>query len=280
MKTDGEMSLDLHTKVMGQNCIRYEKTDSTNIRVKELAYMGAAHGTLVIAEQQTLGRGRLGRSWNSPPGDAVYMSLLLRPKIAPNNASMLTLVMGLAAAQACNELLQQEKHEYLRKPEANGEIPRVQLKWPNDLVMNGKKIAGILTEMECGTDGSWLVIIGIGINVNTRDFPEELPSASSLAKEAGSLFAREKLISLCMERFEQSYEIFLRTEDLQNLKKAYETLLVNRGRIVQVLEPGRENRGTALGINERGELLVKKEDGQIEAVYAGEVSVRGIYGYV
>lgn len=279
------MKLNLNTKVMGHPCICFEETDSTNIRAMELAKEGAVHGTLVCAEQQTGGKGRRGRSWSSPPGTSVYMSLLLRPQIQPQNASMLTLVMGLAAAKACNELLEKKLGE---------NVPKVQLKWPNDLVLNGKKIAGILTEMNADMDGIRCVVIGIGINVNTREFPEELAAASSLAREAfcgksaqntvssekENVFDREFLIGLCMSAFEDCYETFLRTEDLRELRKEYEALLVNIGRTVCVLEPGNEYQGKALGINERGELLVEKENGQAEAVYAGEVSVRGVYGYV
>lgn len=268
--TAAELGSLLATKELGRPCLCFEELDSTNRKAKQLAEAGGAHGTLICAEKQTLGKGRRGRSWDSPPGEAVYMSLILRPSIKPANASMLTLVMGLAVAEACNEML----------AELPGETVRVQLKWPNDLVVNGRKITGILTEMSTEIDFIHYVVIGVGINVNTRTFSEELTSAGSLYLAAGRTFSRAKLIARCMEAFEKYYEIFLRTEDLSGLREQYGKLLVNAGREVRVLAPGNEYTGTALGIDDRGELLVQRENGQTEAVYAGEVSVRGVYGYV
>lgn len=191
---------------------------------------------------------------------------------------MLTLVMGLAAAEACNALLLRA-----RPGGASGSWEGggpVGLKWPNDLVLDGRKTAGILTEMSAEIDCIHYVVIGVGINVNEKVFPEELPQAASLFQAAGKPLLRAELIALCMEYFEKYYEEFERTEDLRGLKAAYEALLVNRGRQVRVLEPGNEHTGTALGINDRGELLVELSGGRIEEVYAGEVSVRGVYGYV
>ena len=263
--TEAEIRSWLHTREMGQNLVCFEDTDSTNLQAKYLAEEGAPHGTLVCADQQTKGRGRRGRAWDSPPGEAIYMSLMLRPAIRPEHASMLTLVMGMAVADACNELM-----------EGN----MAGLKWPNDLVINGKKAAGTLTEMSAELDCIHYVVIGTGINVNTREFPAELSQAISLRQAAGHSFRRAELIALCMKYFETYYGLFDQTEDLSLLKKDYDRLLVNTGREVRVLEPGHEYTGTALGINRYGELQVRCEDGHVEEIYAGEVSVRGIYGYV
>lgn len=271
--TEAEIGSRLKTRVMGRNCVCFDSADSTNVQAKRLAEEGAPHGTLVCAETQTAGRGRRGRAWSSPPGAAVYMSLLLRPKVRPEHASMLTLVMGLAAAEACNELLS-------RAAAGKPSVPQTGLKWPNDLVLDGKKTAGILTEMSTEVDFIHYVVIGIGINVNTEGFPEELPHAASLRQYAGKPLLRAELIALCMEYFEKYYDRFEKKEDLGDLKEEYERLLVNKGKQVRVLEPGREHTGTALGISSQGELLVELEDGSIEKVYAGEVSVRGVYGYV
>jgi len=270
--TEAEIGSRLTTRVMGHPCICCKETDSTNTQAKRLAEEGKPHGTLVCAEKQTGGKGRRGRAWSSPPGEAIYMSILLKPEIHPAHASMLTLVMGMAAAAACNEILQQEMGE---------EAPRVQLKWPNDLVLDGRKVAGILTEMSAETDYIHYVVIGIGINVNTKSFPEELTAtAGSLYQATGRTFLRAELTAKCMEYFEKYYDMFSETEDFRTLKEEYGKLLVNTGKAVRVLEPGNEYTGTALGINDRGELLVEKEDGTEAAVYAGEVSVRGVYGYV
>ena len=270
--TEAEIGSRLDTRVMGRCCICYEETDSTNTRAKRLADEGKPHGTLICAEAQTGGKGRRGRSWSSPPGEAVYMSLLLKPAINPVHTSMLTLVMGLAAAKACNEVLESSLKE---------EAPKVLVKWPNDLVIEGRKLAGILTELSTEVDYINHIVTGIGINVNTKKFPEEIAAtANSMYIATGRTFSRAELAACCMKYFEAYYDTFLQTEDLSALKEEYESLLVNKGRQVQVLEPGHTYTGTALGIQESGELLVEREDGQITAVYAGEVSVRGIYGYV
>ena len=270
--TEEEIGSRLETKTIGRCCLCYEEIDSTNTKEKQLAEEGMPHGTLVCAERQTGGKGRRGRSWSSPSGEAIYMSLLLRPSIDPTHTSMLTLVMGLAATKACNEVLEGR---------LGTGAPRVQVKWPNDLVLEGRKLAGILTELSTEVDYINYVVIGIGINVNTKAFPEGIAAtANSLYLATGETFPRAELVACCMKHFEECYELFTRTEELSVLKDEYEDLLVNIGRRVQVLEPQHTYTGKALGINERGELQVEREDGQIVDVYAGEVSVRGIYGYV
>lgn len=193
------------------------------------------------------------------------MSLLLRPDIHPEHASMLTLVMGMAVADAINELM-------------GGESAGI--KWPNDVVLKGKKVSGTLTEMSTEMDCIHYVVIGTGINVNTQKFPKELDQATSLRLAAGHNFRRAELIALCMKYFEKYYALFERTEDLSLLIDEYNRLLVNRNREVRVLEPGNEYTGLALGINNQGELLVRRENGRVDEIYAGEVSVRGVYGYV
>lgn len=263
--TEAEIRSYLHTEKMGKSLVCFADTDSTNIQAKLLAEQNAPDGTLVCSDQQTKGRGRRGRAWDSPPGEAIYMSLLLRPDIHPEHASMLTLVMGMAVADAINELM-------------GGESAGI--KWPNDVVLKGKKVSGTLTEMSTEMDCIHYVVIGTGINVNTQKFPKELAQATSLRLAAGHSFRRAELIALCMKYFEKYYALFERTEDLSLLIDEYNRLLVNRNREVRVLEPGNEYTGLALGINNQGELLVRRENGRVDEIYAGEVSVRGVYGYV
>ena len=155
-----------------------------------------------------------------------------------------------------------------------------QIKWPNDLVVQGRKICGILTEMSI--EMTWInyVVIGIGINVNQNEFPEELKDcASSLKMETGRRFRRSHLIAAVMEHFEMYYEQFLQEGSFAGLRKQYNELLVNKDRQVKILEPGNHYEAYALGINDTGELIVEKEDGSVQNIFAGEVSVRGIYGY-
>ena len=193
------------------------------------------------------------------------MTLLLRPQISPSRISMVTLVMGLAVARACRDLYG---------------LP-VGIKWPNDVVVHGRKLCGILTELSAEMLCVNYVVIGIGINVNVTEFPEEIrDTATSLALELGHKTCRAELIASSMKQFEHYYEAFMQTGDLSLLLEEYNEFLLNRNRKVRVLEPGNEYNGTALGIDADGELQVMKEDGSRVSVYAGEVSVRGIYGYV
>ena len=254
----------IHTKWAGKTVHFVRETDSTNLLAKRLAGQGAPHGTLVAAEYQSAGRGRLGRSWQSPPGSAVMMSLLLFPKFRPEYASMLTLVMGLSVAQAVQSL----------------GLP-VSIKWPNDVVVSHKKICGILTEMDLDGEKIRQVVIGVGINVNTEEFPPEVADkATSLLLEAGHPIDRSLLPGLIMENFEKNYERFVQTCDLSLLRAEYEALLANKNQPVRVLAAENPYEGTALGITPTGELLVERKDKTVACVNAGEVSVRGLYSYV
>lgn len=253
----------IHTKWAGKTVHFARETDSTNLWIKRLAKEGASEGTLALAEFQSAGRGRLGRSWEVPEGTSVMMSILLRPKFEPQYAPMLTLVMGMAVAKAVKKLGFD-----------------VSIKWPNDVVVSHKKICGILTEMGVRDGKIDYAVIGVGINVNIREFPEEMADkATSLYLESGREFDRSQIPGLVMEAFEEYYEKFAATCDLSGLKEEYESILANYDQPVRVLakEP---YEGVARGITDGGELLVEKTDGTIVAVSAGEVSVRGLYSYV
>lgn len=253
------------TRWAGQEIVCFTETDSTNVRARKLGENGAAHGTLVVAEQQTAGRGRRGRGWESPAGSSIYMSLLLRPEFLPNKAPMLTIVMAYSVATA------------LRKQTGLD----FRIKWPNDIVLNGKKVVGILTEMSTEIEYINHVVIGVGINVNTEAFPEEIcATATSIRRESGKTWRRAELIAAILRQFEVQYERFVKEEDLAYLREAYDAILVNCNREVRILGEKDGYRAVALGIDDQGELLVRKEDGTVTSVYAGEVSVRGIYGYV
>ena len=260
-----EVESRLKSKWAGHPIKYFEEITSTNQYAKRIGEEGAPEGTLVVADEQTQGKGRSGRVWSTPHGTAIAMTLLIRPKLPPASISMVTLVMGLAVARACRELYH---------------LP-VGIKWPNDVVIHGKKLCGILTELSAEMMSVNYVVIGTGINVNVKEFPEEIQkTATSIALELGHETGRAELIASCMEYFEVYYEKFIQAGDLSPLMEEYNELLLNRDQKVRVLEPGREYTGTALGINQNGELLVVREDGSRTAVYAGEVSVRGVYGYV
>ena len=271
--TKEELDSLMHTRWAGKNIVYYDATDSTNLRIRELGDAGAPHGTLAVADRQTAGRGRRGRSWESPPGSSIYMSVLLRPDIPPDRAPMLTLVMALSVAEGIRQCMETGGD--------SGNSLEIQIKWPNDIIINGKKLAGILTEMSSQVDYINHVTVGVGINVNRTEFPEEIrETASSLCLECGHTVKRAPLIAAVMERLEDNYDIFLRTLDLSGLLERYSALLVNRDREVMVLGTKEQYRAYALGINSTGELIVRREDGSTEEIFAGEVSVRGVYGYV
>ncbi len=255
------------TKWLGKNISHYDVIDSTNRKAKELAEAGCQHGSVVVALEQSEGRGRLGRSWNSEHGAGVYMSMVLRPKLPAEKAPMLTLVTALAVAKAI---------------EALGKDCGIHpfIKWPNDIVIRGKKVCGILTEMSAVKNWIDYVVIGIGINVHNREFPKEIEHmASSLELEFGTGVSRERVFELVLYAFEHYYELFLREEDLSLLREEYQQMSANKGRSVRVLDPNGEYGGVARGITELGELVVDTGEGT-KYVSSGEVSVRGIYGYV
>lgn len=261
-----EIGSRLQTSRMGRKIYFFESTGSTNQVAKQVGEEGAPDGTLILAEEQTAGRGRSGRKWVTPPRCAIAFSLLLRPTLPPQRISMTTLVMGLAVEQAVRK----------RYDLAVG------IKWPNDVVIDGKKICGILTEMSAEMDGVHYIVIGTGINANLTSFPEEIRDvATSLQIQLGHPVDRAALLTQVLEEFETYYGIFEEDGDLRRLQETYNQDLLSRDQKVRVLDPKGEYTGTALGIDKEGQLLVRRDDsGEVTKVWSGEVSVRGIYGYV
>lgn len=234
-----------------------ERVDSTNTRLKELARQGAADGTVLIAREQTGGRGRLGRGFASPPG-GLYLSMLLRPPCAAERCSSLTPLAALAvrrAAAACA-----------------GVTPEI--KWPNDLLLHGKKLCGILTELLGGAEAPQ-VVVGVGLNVDTapEDFPEELrESACSLRGETGKRVAPETLARRLVTELDALYAAWLREE--RGLLEEYRAACATVGQEILVLQNGAGRPARALGVNEDFSLAVAYADGSREDLRFGEVSVR------
>ncbi|MCD8018035.1 MAG: biotin--[acetyl-CoA-carboxylase] ligase [Clostridiales bacterium] len=246
--------------------IRYfASIDSTNEEAKRQAALGAKDGTLFVADNQTAGKGRRGRNWVSPKGEDIFFTMLFRPDLPAECASMITLVAALAAAAAA------EKH--------SGES--CQIKWPNDIVLHGKKICGILTEMGLEMSEISYVIVGVGVNINRKEFPEDISyMATSIRRETGQKVIRAAFLADFLIEYTKRYEQFLQSRSLAPFKEEYEERLVNIGREVKIIRKDEELIRTALGITERGELLAKTAEGDIEKIFTGEVSVRGFYGYV
>lgn len=265
LMTEAEIKSLMHTEWVAKEVLYFDTIDSTNTKAQELAEKGYPSGTLVVADKQESGKGRRGRSWVSPSGTGIFMTLMIKPDINPNNASMLTLVAALAVTKAITSVTGEE----------------ALIKWPNDIVVNGKKVCGILTEMNAQFDYINHIVVGIGINVHNESFPEEISQmASSLMIEAGGKrFHRAQIIAETMSYFEQYYDTFLKTQDLSALVREYDELLVNRNKSVRVLDPKEPFDGKAMGITPKGELIVETWESR-KLVSSGEVSVRGIYGYV
>lgn len=280
--------------VLKMDMVHFKRTDSTNNQAKLYAAKGCKDRTLFVADCQTNGKGRRGRNWLSDAGSGLCMSLLLRPNLKPENASMLTLVAALAVAEALERAafsLEADIQEEVTDLENKGDTDKsaagsntcfnCSIKWPNDIVVSGKKVCGILTEM--GTDKGSIdyVVIGIGINVNIKQMPDSIrETATSLYLETGREYERADIIAEFVRAFEKYYKKFLKNCSLKGVLEDYNSKLINRKRQVRVIGAGGELMGEALGIDETGALSVRTNDGHIENIVAGEVSVRGLYGYV
>ena len=262
--SENELLSIRNTKWAGCEIYYRDVIDSTNTLAKQLAEEGHPNGTLVVAGKQEAGRGRRGRNWESEKGTTISMTLVLKPQVNPNRASVITLVSALAVTKAIEKVTGHEAG----------------IKWPNDIVMDGKKVCGILTEMSAQFDYVNHIVVGIGINVHNESFPEEIADmATSLFLVTGKHFNRAELIEAILEAFEKYYEIYLQTEDLSGMLKEYNANLVNLNQKVRVLDPREPFEGTARGITAKGELIVETWESR-KLVSSGEVSVRGIYGYV
>nr|PZN03475.1 MAG: biotin--[acetyl-CoA-carboxylase] ligase [Bacillota bacterium] len=236
----------------------YTSIGSTNDEAKKLAQMGAPHGTLVIAEEQTGGRGRLGRKWVSPPGQGIWLSIILRPSLEPSEAPRITMACAVAAAKA----IRQEVGV------------NCLIKWPNDLLIDGKKVAGILTEMSADMDKIHYVVTGIGMNVNNAEFPPDIEkTATSLKLASGEEVERLKILTQFLSQFEEIYRS-LEGGKFEAILGEWRQLSCNLGKRVRIIGRNFELEGTALDVDGDGALLIKTDEGQVERVLSGDVSLR------
>ncbi|MCX7747352.1 MAG: biotin--[acetyl-CoA-carboxylase] ligase [Clostridia bacterium] len=269
-----EIGHNLETKVIGRNIEYFNSIDSTNNYAKKIANEGCAEGTVIVAENQTAGRGRLGRAWNSPDKKGIWMSVVLHPAILPGDVGVITLAAAVAVVDALKR--------------AAG--IKAGIKWPNDIILDGKKVCGILTEMNAEMERINFVVIGIGLNVNQAedDFPEELRDrAVSLKSFSGRCGA--DAVQYSFNRCEIIKEVLLQLENIYNI--------LNQGKVTQVIDLwknysetlGKEVlvtlreqcfRGVAKDISTDGKLIVACDDGVVREFVSGEISVRGIMGYI
>ena len=260
--TEESIRASLSTRQIGQALRVFSVTDSTNNEAKRQALQGVPHGTVFVAEEQTGGKGRLGRNWVSPPGLGLWFSLLLRPHCTPQQASRMTLLAGLAVCRALQKEIKVD----------------ARIKWPNDIVIGSRKVCGILTEMGAEMEQIEYVVIGIGINIHDGCYPPELKErAVSLDEATGKTWNRAAVLRAILTEFE---EILQENErcGLQILLSEYRSQCVTLGRTVSCSRPDGEIRGQAMGITEEGELIIQTENGEKAVIYSGEVSVQGFYG--
>jgi len=253
-----EIKENLKTRILGKEIHSYKALKSTNELGYRLAQNQAPEGTLIVSEHQTRGRGRMGRNWFSPPGVGLWMSLILRPRIQPSKAPGISICAGLALALAVKEITNLD----------------ARIKWPNDCVINGKKIAGILLELSAELDKIDFVILGVGINVNQdkKDFPRSLlKKATSLKVEMGREVPRLILLRLFLKRFERIYLEF-KNNGLTSLLPEIRKLSSLLGEKIRVKWGKKILKGEAKEINEDGSLIIRTSKGE-KIISAGEVTL-------
>lgn len=250
---------------VGKRLLYFQELASTNTYARELALAGAEDGTVILADGQTAGRGRMDRAFHSPGGKGLYLTVLLRPAAPVERLSCVTALAGVAVCDAAEAVC--------------GVRPG--LKWPNDPVLGGRKLSGILTELVLMPDGSPAVALGIGVNVlqTAEDFSPELrPIATSLFMELGRTVSRERLAAELLGRLEGACAA-LERGNWPDWTERYRRDCVHLGKQVRLIGPGGQETVTALDIDEGFGLIVKGADGEIRAVRSGEISVRGLFGY-
>lgn len=263
--THEEIEPYLTTNIIGKNILYYKKVDSTNNKAKELA-PNSPEGTVVISELQTSGRGRLGRNWFSSSGDGIYMSAILKPNVDPVNASKITQIAAAALCKSFNIL-----------------GIKSYIKWPNDIIINSKKVCGILTEMDAELNQINHIILGIGINVNMDkdNFPKDIDTiASSLKIESGKHINRKKLVSSILNNFEILYNEYLNKKDILSSVKICKENSIILGKEIKIIKGNEVLQGIAVDIDDDGLLIIKDKNNSLSKVLSGEVSVRGLNGYI
>jgi BirA family biotin operon repressor/biotin-[acetyl-CoA-carboxylase] ligase len=247
---------ELGDNAIGHRIVHFFRTESTNTAALEQAAKGAAHGTVVVAEEQTAGRGRFGRSWYSEKSSGIYASVILRPPLAPAVAPVLTLMAAVAAHQAIS---------------TTTGLP-ADIRWPNDVLVDGKKVCGILTEMSAEVDRLHAVVLGIGINVNHREMPSELKSiATSLRIEAGKTISRAQILVALLKELERKYHLLLDEGSAAIARRWAAASTFAEGKRVRVLSGTGEFVATTIGLESNGALRLRHEDGREELLVSGEV---------
>jgi len=252
----------LQTRTLGRAVNHYEHTlTSTNLVLKDMARQGAPHGSLCLCECQTAGRGRMDRTWSSPEGQGVWLSVLLRPNLKPEDAPLITFACALAMAKAVREVTALD----------------ARIKWPNDLVLNGRKLCGILLEMGFDAQG-YYVVSGTGLNVRKGAYPPELAERATSIEEWADVPDRSAIIAAYLTALEEAVSA-LEQHGFAGIAADFRRECITLGSQVHVLGTDTSFTGVAEAVDETGALLVRAE-GELRRVLAGDVSVRGVMGYV
>ncbi len=253
----------LTTRALGRAVNHYEHTlTSTNLVLKDMAKQGAPHGSLCLCEKQTAGRGRMDRSWSSPEGQGIWLSVLLRPSMKPEDAPLITFCCALAMAEAVREVTGLD----------------ARIKWPNDLVLGSKKLCGILLEMGFDAQGFW-VVAGTGLNVRQGAYPPELAHQATSIEEHGAIPDRGAIVAAYLKALEDAVSA-VEQGGFAAIKDDFRRACITLDSQVNVIGTDASFTGTAEDVDETGALLVRTEGGTLCRVLAGDVSVRGVMGYV
>ena len=260
--TYDNISYKLNTNIIGKKILHFETIESTNNYAKKIA-LEELDGTVIISEEQTKGRGRVGKQWYSKSGEGIWMSIILKPDIISQKAPFITLIAGASIVKALNKL-----------------DVETFIKWPNDITINNKKVAGILTELSTEVDKINYIVLGIGINTKTMKFSQEISEiATSLHKE-GYEISRVDIVKAILEEFEKLYLQYVN----ENVRK--ETLSICRkysaiiGKDIYLIKEDEKELVRCLDINDDGNLIVRNENNIIQEIISGEISIRGVKGYV
>ncbi len=254
-----EVKLGLNTQQIGNEILVFSIVDSTNNKAKEMARQGYPTGTVIIAEEQSSGKGRRGRKWNSSPGGGLWFSIIVRPGIAPDKAPFLTIIASLTVVKTLQRYTG---------------LLDLEIKWPNDILVKGKKICGILSELSADMGNINFAIIGIGINVNQETFKGELINkAISLKKFLGIKVDRNSLLKEILIYFEEYYRK-LTSEKYSELLDEYKNYLKILGKEVVIYNVSEEIIGKVITVSPQGELIIKDKEGSIHTFWAGDVSLR------
>lgn len=253
---------NLKTKFIGKNVLHFETIDSTNDYAKKIGNE-LRDGSVIISEEQTKGKGRLGRVWESKAGEGIWMSIILKPNIIPNKAPFITLIAGASIVKALNILGVDAK-----------------IKWPNDITINNKKLSGILTELSAEIERVNYIVVGIGMNVKDTDFEEELQDkATSLYKENYNV-SRVDIVKEILCQFEKLYLDYIEKDDKKEVLDICRQYSAIINKEIYVIKNDQKELVDCIGINEEGNLIIKNKDGNFEEIMSGEVSIRGVKGYV